>query len=65
MPIRPQMAAFATQYQLKFVTGLGDNFYESGIKDLDDRQLVEKFEVIYDNTIKSLCIFEFESPLFE
>ncbi|KAG0612699.1 hypothetical protein M758_6G046700 [Ceratodon purpureus] len=45
-----QMAMFATEHQIKFVTGLGDNFYESGIRNLDDSQLVEKFEEVYKDS---------------
>lgn len=40
------MATFAAEHQIKFVTGLGDNFYEAGIKNLDDKQVIEKFEVM-------------------
>lgn len=40
-----QMAGFAAEYQIKFVTGLGDNFYETGITNLQDKQLTKKFEV--------------------
>lgn len=40
-----QMGETAASYKAKFVVGLGDNFYLSGITSLDDPQIKEKFEV--------------------
>ena len=43
--VAKQMGETATQIGSRFTVALGDNFYENGVKDVDDPRFSETFEV--------------------
>ena len=44
-------------YKCKFVLGLGDNIYPDGVKAIDDKQFMEKFELPYSNISNKIKFF--------
>lgn len=52
--VAAQMAATAAQVQARFILAVGDNFYEDGVKSVNDPQWQSSFEQVY--TAKSLQV---------
>ena len=51
MSISEQMGKTAADIGANFTVAVGDNFYDDGVKDVDDKRFKETFEVRADRTI--------------
>lgn len=49
----------ATEIGSQFTLALGDNFYDMGVRDVDDNRFKETFEVVYTTSI----IYNFLHPI--
>ncbi len=45
--VADQMNYYAHEYQAKFIITTGDNFYENGVRSIDDPQWIYSFENVY------------------
>ena len=45
------------KYKCKFILGLGDNIYPDGVKSVNDKQFLEKFELPYSNLSNNIKFF--------
>lgn len=55
--VAASMKAYALQNPVQFVLYLGDNFYENGVKSVDDPMFRTHFEDIYDKTVLNMPFY--------
>ena len=53
--IADQMGKKATEVGARFTVALGDNFYDEGVKNVDDPRFKETFEVSFKRLTIRLC----------
>lgn len=46
--VAERMGSIADAYQTSFTLALGDNFYDKGVKDVEDKRFVETFEDVFN-----------------
>lgn len=50
LSVAVQMAKISAEVDAKFVLAYGDNFYEDGVKDVNDKRFTETFENVFSQT---------------